>query len=150
MAVGAALAARWQNSARRTFVLLSDAECNEGSVWEAAMLASQHRLANLIAIVDVNGQQALDYTHRVVDMRPLEERWRSFGWDARTVNGHDADELSALMQGLDTRRGAPHVLLANTVCGKGVSFMENRIEWHYLPMTSEQHANALQEVQESL
>jgi transketolase len=145
MATGAAMAAQWQKSNRRVFVLLSDAECNEGSVWEAAMLASHHRLANLVAIIDVNGQQALDYTQNVIDMRMLEQRWKSFGWDARTVDGHNEDELATAMRGMD-RQGSPHVLLATTVSGKGVSFMENRIEWHYLPMTSDQYSRAMKEV----
>jgi transketolase len=144
--VGAAVAARLDGSARRAFVLLSDAECNEGSVWEAAMFAAHHRLANLVAIVDVNGQQALGYTRDVLSMTPLAERWRAFGWDAREIDGHDVPGLATTLHALNTRDGPPHVLLANTTFGKGVSFMERRLEWHYLPMSAEQYAAALNEV----
>jgi transketolase len=147
MAVGAALAARWQLSSRRVFVLLSDAECNEGSVWEAVMLAKQQRLGNLIAVIDVNGQQALDYTNRVLDLDPLEDRWRAFGWDTHVVDGHNPDELASVMLELDTRPGPPHVVLAKTVSGKGVSFMQNQIQWHYLPLSREQRAQALWELE---
>jgi transketolase len=150
MAVGAALAARWQGSHRRVFTLLSDAECNEGSVWEAAMVAAHHRLSNLIAIVDLNGQQALGFTRDVLDLSPLESRWRAFGWDTRQVDGHDTDALVSAMQGLDTRTGPPHVILARTVCGKGVSFMEKQIKWHYLPLSDEEFSQAMREVQERL
>jgi transketolase len=150
MAVGCALAAKWDKSERRVFVLLSDAECNEGSVWEAAMLASHHRLSNLVAVIDVNGQQALDYTHRVVDLRPLKDRWSAFGWDAVDVDGHDTEELASLMQESNPPGGSPRVLLARTVCGKGVSFMENEIQWHYLPLSDEQYSQALHEMEETV
>src|SRR6478752_2363917 len=128
LATGSALAARLSGSARRTFVLMSDAECNEGSVWEAVMFAAHHRLGNLVVVVDVNGQQALGYTRDVLDLTPLEERWRAFGWDVHTVDGHDCGALRGVIDGLSTGRGQPHVLLAQTVFGHGVSFMEREIE----------------------
>ena len=143
---GAALAARLQGSGRRAFVLISDAECNEGSVWEAAMFAAHHRLANLIAIVDANGQQALGYTKDVLDLAPLSARFRAFGWDAREVDGHDADALTLAFSALETSEGPPHVLVARTVFGKGVSYMEGQIRWHYLPMSKEEFETALGEV----
>jgi transketolase len=147
IACGAALAARRQGSARRVFALLSDAEQNEGSVWEAAMFAAHHRLANLIAIVDVNGQQALGYTRDVLDPGPsARARWEAFGWRALEVDGHDPAALAARIGALDTSAGPPHVLLAETTFGKGVSFMESRIEWHYLPLTDELHRRALAEL----
>ncbi len=144
--VGAALAARMQDSARRVFVLMSDAECNEGSVWEAAMFAAQHGLANLVAIVEVNGQQALGYTKDIIDLSPMEERWRAFRWDAHVVDGHDAEAITNTIAALDTEDGQPHILVANTVFGKGVAFMERTIAWHYLPMTNEQYQLALDEI----
>lgn len=146
--VGAALAARVQGSDRRTVVLLSDAECNEGSVWEAVMFAAHHGLDRLTAVVDVNGQQALGYTHEVIDLSPLADRWRCFGWDVVEVDGHDAPALEAA---LAPRPGAtgPRVLLAATTFGKGVSFMENRIEWHYLPLSPEQYEQARHELRSS-
>lgn len=146
LATGAALAARLAGSRRRTFALLSDAECNEGSVWEAVMFAAHHRLADLVAIVDVNGQQALGYTRDVLDLTPLDERWRAFGWDVHTVDGHDCRALRAVVEGLERGQGRPHVVLAQTVFGHGVSYMERRIEWHYLPMDDGQYAGALAEL----
>lgn len=146
LASGAALAARLQSSPRRVFCLLSDAECNEGSVWEAVMFAAHQDLSALVAIVDLNGQQALGYTRDVLDLSPMEARWRAFGWDVHEVDGHSPDEISQVIAGLDTSSGPPHVLVAHTTFGKGVSYMEGRIEWHYWPMNDEQYALALAEV----
>jgi transketolase len=146
IATGAALAARIQRTRRRVFALLSDAETNEGSVWEAAMFAAHHRLSNLIAIVDVNGQQALGYTADVLDPGPLAQRFAAFGWDVYDVDGHDPDGLAQTIAGLDTAHGRPHVLLADTTFGKGVSFMESQIEWHYLPLDDEHYAQAMTEL----
>ena len=147
MAAGAALAARLQHSPRRAFALLSDAECNEGSVWEAVMFAAHHRLANLVAIVDLNGQQALGYTDQVLSLRPLAERWRAFGWDVHEVDGHNPAALQATIAGLDTTAGPPHVLIARTVFGKGVSYMEGQIKWHYWPMSDAEYRQAMQEIE---
>jgi transketolase len=146
MAAGAALAARLQQSPRRAFALLSDAECNEGSVWEAVMFAAHHQLANLIAIVDLNGQQALGYTDQVLSLRPLAERWRAFGWDVHEVDGHDVAALQETVAGLDTVAGPPHVLIARTTFGKGVSFMEGQIKWHYWPMSDPEYRQAAREI----
>ncbi len=146
LATGSALAARLSGSRRRTYVLMSDAECNEGSVWEAVMFAAHHRLGDLVLIVDVNGQQALGYTHEVIDLSPLDERWRAFGWDVHTVDGHDCAALRDTIGGLSRGEGRPHVLLAQTVFGKGVSYMEREIKWHYLPMDDAQYATALAEL----
>jgi transketolase len=149
MATGAALAARLQGSPRRAFVLVSDAECNEGSLWEAAMFAAHHELANLFAIVDLNGQQALGYTKDVLDLSPLVERWRAFGWDAHEVDGHDPGAIEAAIAGADTAAGPPHVLVARTVFGHGVSFMESEIKWHYLPLTDDEYDRALEELEQA-
>ncbi len=146
-AVGAALAARIQGSHRRAFVLLSDAECNEGSVWEAVMLAAHHGLGNVIAMVDVNGQQALGYTREVLDLAPLSTRWGAFGWDVHEVNGHDVDALAGTLEDVAGNTATPHVLLADTTFGKGVSYMENTIAWHYLPMSDAQYAQAMSELE---
>ena len=143
---GAALAARLQGSARRAFVLVSDAECNEGSLWEAVMFAAHHRLSNLIAIIDVNGQQALGYTKDVLNLSPLPARWRAFGWDVHEIDGHQPEEIAGTIAGFDRAAGLPHVLIARTVFGKGVSFMEGRIKWHYWPMSDEEYRQALQEI----
>ncbi|MBA3422792.1 MAG: transketolase [Thermoleophilaceae bacterium] len=143
---GAALGARLRASPSRVFVLLSDAECNEGSVWEAAMFAAHHGLTNLIAIVDANGQQALGRTSDVLDLEPLSRRWAAFGWDAREVDGHDPEGLARELEELNAGLGPPHVLVARTIFGKGISYMEGEIPWHYLPMSEEQYAQALREL----
>jgi transketolase len=144
---GAALAARLDGSQRCVYVLLSDAECNEGSVWEAAMFAAHHGLSGLVALVDANRQQALGYTADILEPTPLADRWRAFGWDVQEVDGHDAE---ALAERLDESRDGlerPTVFLAHTVFGKGVSFMESRIEWHYSPMSEDQYRRALAELE---
>jgi transketolase len=147
IAVGSALAARLQGSSRRVFVLVSDAECNEGALWEAVMFAAHHRLANLVAIVDLNGQQALGYTDEVLSLSPLGSRWRAFGWDVHEVDGHDVGRLKHTMAALDTRPGLPHVLVARTIFGKGVSFMESQIKWHYWPMSDAEYRQALSDIE---
>ncbi len=145
---GAALAARLQDSRRRVFVLVSDAECNEGSLWEAAIFAAHHRLSNLVVLIDLNGQQALGYTDEVLAMGDMAGRWRSFGWDTRDVDGTCVDAIAGAVERLDVVDGPPHCLVAHTVFGRGVSFMESRIEWHYLPMSEEQYRRALAEIEE--
>jgi len=146
--VGAALAARAQGSPRRVFVLMSDAECNEGSVWEAAMFAAHHRLANLVAIIDDNGQQALGLTRDILDLGPLAARWRAFGWDARVVDGNDATAVAGMLTAPGTT-DQPRVVVAETTFGKGVSFMEHQVRWHYMPMSDAEHAQAREEVEQT-
>ena len=127
-------------------VLVSDAECNEGSLWEAAMFAAHHRLGNLLAIVDANGQQALGYTKDVLDLSPLAERWRAVGWCAQEVDGHDVREIAAAAACVSGETTSPRVLIARTVFGKGVSFMERQIKWHYWPMSEGEYRQALAEI----
>ncbi len=157
MAVGAALAARLQASSRRIYCLISDAECNEGSTWEAAMFAAHHHLDNLQVIVDWNRQQALGLTRDVIDTCNLPERWRVFGWRTSEVDGHSIPELcEALSSETD---GQPHIILAHTIFGRGVSYMEagtpltqkhlpvQPINWHYLPMSDHEFAIAMRELE---
>lgn len=146
VAAGAALAARLSRSPRKHYVLVSDAECNEGSLWEAVMFAAHHRLSSLVAIVDANGQQALGYTRDVLDLEPLGDRWRAFGWNTHVVDGHDASAIASTIAGLDGGGDRPHVLIARTTFGKGVSFMEAQIRWHYWPMSDDDYARALEEL----
>ena len=147
LGTGAALAARLDGSARRSFVVVSDAECNEGSVWEAVMFAAHHKLANLVAIIDLNGQQAFGYTRDVLDLSPLGDRFRAVGWDVHDADGTNPDELAHVINALDTHSGAPHVVIAKTIFGRGVSFMESTIDWHYWPLNDEQYAQALAELE---
>jgi transketolase len=146
MGAGSALAARMQQSGRRVFVLVSDAECNEGALWETVMFAAHHRLSNLVAIVDLNGQQALGYTDEVLSLNGMAERWRAFGWDAHEIDGHNTTEIIETINKLETASGPPHVLIARTTFGKGVSYMERQIKWHYWPMSDEEYRQALEEI----
>ena len=107
------------------------------------MFAAHHKLANLIAIVDLNGQQALGYTESVLSLSPLASRWRAFGWDVHEVDGHDVTALTRTIKGLNTNSGPPHVLIARTVFGYGVSYMESQIRWHYWPMSDSDYERAL-------
>jgi transketolase len=148
MGAGAALGARLQGSRRRVYVLVSDAECNEGSVWEAAMFAAQHMLSNLVAIIDLNGQQALGSTRDILDLSPMVDRWRAFRWDVHEVDGHDRDAVTTTLRNLAAdSTSQPHVVIAHTVFGKGVSFMERQLKWHYWPMSDEEYRLALDEAQ---
>lgn len=146
--VGAALAASLQASNRMIYVLMSDAECNEGSVWEAVMFAAHHHLSNLVVIIDDNKQQALGYTKDVLSLNPLSEKWRVFGWEAIEVDGHNIDLISEIIKNIDKKSGKPHVIIAQTVFGKGISFMESKIEWHYLSLSDAQYDQAILEVNE--
>jgi transketolase len=122
---------------------MSDAECNEGSVWEAAMFASHHRLSNLFVIVDQNGQQALGKTRDIVDLEPMVDRWRAFGWDAREVDGHDVRVLGTSL----ADSSGPRAIIARTIFGRGVSFMEGVLRWHYMPMTDDEYRLATEEIE---
>ncbi len=145
MAAGSALAARMSGSQRRVFILISDAELNEGSTWEAAMFAAQHRLANLYVFVDANGQQALGYTRDVIAIDNAVERFASFGWDARPVDGHDVAALTVAVDAAQSD-SRPHVFVAQTVFGRGVSYMQSQIKWHYMPMSADEFDQAMREV----
>lgn len=149
LGVGAALAAKLENSSRRIFVLISDAECNEGSLWEAIMFAAHHKLSNLIAIIDLNGQQAIGYTKEVLNLSPMRDRWQAMGWNAKEINGHDREEIQQTINSLDNNFEKPHVIIAQTIFGKGVSYMENKIKWHYFPMSDPEYQQALQEITKS-
>jgi len=144
---GCALAARMQKSSRRTFVLMSDAECNEGSVWEAAMFSAQHKLSNLIVFLDLNGQQAMGYTSDIMDLSPMPAYWKTFGWDVHEVDGHDIPAMEKIVSDLNISSGPPHIILAKTTFGKGVSFMEKQIKWHYLPLSDNEYQQACAEVE---
>jgi transketolase len=149
LSVGCGLAhgLRLQGSPARVYVLLSDAECNEGQVWEAAMFAGHHRLGNLVAVVDWNGVQALGATRDILDMGPVAQKWRAFGWDVAEVDGHDPDALLAVLSPHAGSGDRPRVIIAQTVLGKRVSFMEGQVPWHYLNLTRETCERALAELE---
>lgn len=144
-AVGAALAAKLRRDGSRVYCLLSDSELNEGSVWESCLIAAQHALDNLVVVVDFNRQQALGPTKDVLSLEGVPEAWASLGWSVIRIDGHD---VTAIYSALDLAYAntQPTLLVAETIAGRGVSFMEGRIEWHYLPMTEAQYLGALDQV----
>lgn len=144
MGIGLAIAAKKKRKSYKTYVLLGNGECNEGSVWEAAMCASHFKLDNLVAIVDNNRYQSDGQSEEVMCCNNQGARWQSFGWDVHTVDGHDIQKLYDAFQ--SQAAGAPKVIIANTVKGKGVPFMENNNEWHHNRLTKTHYDNALQEL----
>jgi transketolase len=146
VACGLALGFRKRNLPPRVFILLSDAECNEGQVWEAAIFAAHHKLSNLTAVIDLNGLQAFGRTRDVLDLNQP-TIWRAFGWDVREVDGHNLDQLLEELAPRALENAKPRVLIARTVGGHGVSFMEDQVDWHYRTMTEEQAAQALRELE---
>jgi transketolase len=148
-ATGCALAARLNGEEWRTYVLCSDAECDEGAIWESAMFAAHHRLGNLVAIVDHNGQQAMGPTASILSLGDLRLRWEAFGWRAVEVDGHDDRSLRAALTPADGAAKQPVAVIANTVFGKGVDFMEGQLRWHYSSMSDADHVRALASLGES-
>jgi transketolase len=147
MAVGMALAAKRDEKTYKIYVLLSDGECNEGSVWEAAMLATQHQLDNLICIIDYNKIQALGYTKDICDLEPFAEKWKAFRWNVCEVDGHNIDELIVTLTKIPFEKNKPNCIIAHTIKGKGVSFMEDKLLWHYRSPQGDEYKNALEELQ---
>ena len=146
---GMALGAKMDGARWRTYVVMGDGECDEGAVWEAALQAAQYRLDRLIAIVDYNHMQSLSTVEDTLRLEPFEQKWKDFGWNAESVNGHDTDALIAAFGRAKENAGSrkPYVILAHTVKGKGVSFMENNILWHYRTPQGEEYEAALKELE---
>lgn len=145
--VGKALAAKKRGQTWRTFVQLSDGELGEGSNWEALMFAAHHGLDNLVAIIDYNKLQSLTTVEKTLRIEPLADKMRAFGWAVREVDGHDHQALSEALAGAPWQSGQPSVLIAHTIKGRGVSFMENSVDWHYRSPDAEQLEQALKELQ---
>lgn len=143
---GLALASRLSGRNNRVFVLLSDGECNEGSVWEAAMFAGKQKLSNLCAIVDFNKWQATGRSQEILALDPLPDKWQAFGWDTVRLDGHDVRKLDATLADMPRRSGKPLAIIADTIKGKGVSFMEDDNNWHYRVPTSEEVVAAKREL----
>lgn len=135
---GIALAAKREDLSFRTFVLLSDGELDEGSNWEAFLFAPQHQLDNLVVIVDYNKIQSFGRVSDVLELEPLADKFRAFRWAVREVDGHSLQELVSTLDALPLQKGTPSLVLAHTVKGKGISFMENDLSWHYKSPTAEQ------------
>ncbi len=146
LGVGMALASRLQDRDFHVFVLLSDGECNEGSVWEAAMFAAAQQLDNLSVVVDCNRWQATGRCDEIMKLEPLAGKWEAFGWDAVEVDGHNFEEVVSALEPQPHRQGGPAAIVAYTIKGKGVSFMEDDNNWHYRIPNAEEVAAALQEL----
>jgi len=144
--LGIALAMKLDGKPNRVFVLQGDGELNEGQPWEAAMAASKWKLDNFITIIDRNGLSMDGPTEEIMPIEPLEEKWQSFGWAVKTVDGHNIRSLLKVFNQIPFERGKPSVIIAKTVKGKGISFMENNYKWHYGVMTPEQYKQAKEEV----
>ncbi len=135
LAVGMAMAAKAERVARRQFVLMGDAECTEGAVWEAALLAARRELDNLVAIIDRNRIGSIDYTENYTRLEPFKDKWQAFGWQVEQCDGHDPSQLLQKLDSLlESQNPAPGMLIANTVKGKGIDFMEDDPIWHVRPL----------------
>lgn len=144
LACGMALASKADGFKNRIFAILGDGECNEGSVWEAVMFAVAHKLSNLTVIVDKNNLQAFGYTKDIIGQDNLAKQFESFGCKVLSIDGHNLTEVENTLK---TKADVPLVIIANTVKGKGVSFMENRLEWHYKSPNDEEYQAALKELE---
>lgn len=144
--LGMALAGRIQGLSYRVYVTISDGECNEGSVWEAAMFASLHKLDNVVAIVDYNKWQATGRSNEVMGLMPLKEKWDAFCWSTYEIDGHDMAIIVDMLQKVPDGSGKPVAVIAHTVKGKGVSFMEDDNNWHYRIPTEIEVQKALEEL----
>jgi transketolase len=145
--LGMALAGRINKQNYRVFVLMSDGECNEGSVWEAALLAPAQKVENLAIVIDYNKWQATARSNETMSLAPLREKWQAFGWSATEIDGHDMKALCDVLGRVPDGSGKPIAIIANTVKGRGVSFMEDDNNWHYRIPTEEEVMKAAKELQ---
>lgn len=143
---GMALAGKRSGLPYRVFTLMSDGDCDEGSTWEAALFAPHHRLDNLTAIIDHNKIQGFGTVKEVLDLEPLADKWRSFRWAVREINGHDYAQIEGALNSLPFEPGRPSCIIAHTIKGRGVSFMENQVAWHYKSPSREELARGLKEL----
>lgn len=142
--LGIALAAQRTGNPRHAYIVMSDGECDEGTTWESALLASHHGLDNLTVAIDRNGLQSLTTTEQTVALEPFADKWRAFGWDVHEIDGHDHDALAAALGA--TGGGRPRVVICTTTKGKGVSYMEGKVLWHYKTPDVDQVAQAVEEL----
>ncbi|MBN2186324.1 MAG: transketolase [Dehalococcoidia bacterium] len=147
--IGVALAAKLDHRDYKTYVLLSDGECDEGQIWEAAIAAAQFKLDNLTAIVDCNRLQLSGWTQDIMSLEPFAQKWQAFGWHTVDIDGHDFDQILAAFQEAKKTKTKPTVIIARTTKGKGVSFMENNVSFHGKAPTSEEAERALKELKQA-
>ena len=148
IACGMALVGKRDGRAYRVFALLSDGECDEGSIWEAALFAPHHRLDNLVVIVDYNKIQSLGFVREVLNLEPFALKWTACGWSVREIDGHDFCQIRDTLMKVPFEVGRPSCVIAHTVKGKGVSFMEDKLLWHYRSPNEEELRLALAELAE--
>lgn len=146
VAQGMALTAKLDKKDYKVYCLLGDGELQEGQIWETAMSAPKFKLDNLIAIVDANKGQIDGYTKDVMDCSPLKEKWKAFNWEVQEIDGHDFSDILTALDQTQHMRKKPHMIIANTIKGKGVSFMENSIEWHGIAPTPDERDRAIEEL----
>lgn len=147
VAAGMAIAAKRNNKDYRVFVIIGDGECDEGSIWETALFANHYKLNNLTVIIDHNKMQSMDFCENTIKLEPLSEKWKAFGWNVKEIDGHNHNELKYTLQNIDYNLKKPTVIIANTIKGKGISFMENNIVWHYRPPEGDDYKNAIEELE---
>lgn len=144
--VGMALALKSDRKRAKVYVILSDGELDEGSTWEAILAAGHLGLDNLIAIVDYNKIQSLGKVRDILNLEPMVQKWKAFKWNVKRINGHNFEELLSSLAACPFKKGCPSVIIADTVKGKGISFMENKVAWHYKSPDAEQLKQALKEL----
>ena len=142
VATGMALAAKLDNKKYSVYTLLSDAECEEGTVWETALFASHHSLNNLCVLIDYNKLQAFGKTNEIINLEPLGDKWKSFGWHVIEIDGHDFSQLLFAFSSA-AKSMIPTCIICHTIAGKGVSFIEDKVEWHYRNLTKEEYDKAV-------
>ena len=150
MACGIALSGKVSEKSYRTYTVLGDGELEEGQVWEAAMFASHYKLDNLLAFVDFNGLQIDGKVTDVMNPTPIDEKFKAFGWNVYVIDGHSFDEIEKAVNDAETVKGKPSVIICKTTKGKGVSFMEDRAEWHGSAPNKEQYETAVAEIQATI
>ena len=147
IACGMAMAGKQDGRDYRVVTLLSDGECDEGTIWEAALFAPHHKLDNLVVIVDYNKIQSLGHVKDTIGLEPFADKWEAFGWETIQIDGHDYAEIEGALRFLPARVGKPTCIIAHTVKGKGVSFMEDTVLWHYRTPQGEEYERAVAELE---
>lgn len=151
VAAGMAYSAKKDNAQHRVYVICGDGECDEGAVWEAALVANHYRLSNLVAVIDYNKMQSLDFCENTISLSPFADKWKAFGWNVIEIDGHDHDALRSAYIKAKSSTNKPTVIIAHTIKGKGISFMENDILWHYrFPHEGEEYDSAVAQLKEQM
>jgi len=141
--LGFAINGKYEKANHRIFVVVGDGECNEGSIWEAALCAGKHQLKNLIVLIDYNKCQSYGSTFEVQDLEPFADKWKAFGFSVREVNGHDVEELKKALLAVPFDQQKPSAIICHTIKGKGISYVENNLKWHHKNKLSEEEVESL-------